>query len=123
MFLADGFEPVAEALGVGWGAIFFDGDEPGLIAPFVALGELLCVLLRAEASQGVDGVLVEADGPGSLFGFGCRFVDGSAGDYPGVSYGEGSSVEVDVGPAKSAEFASTKSGGGCEVPNGVLAVV
>ena len=122
-FLADGLEPMADALGVCRGAIFFDGDIPGMIAPFVALGELLCALLRPEASQGVDRGLVEADGSGAFLGFGCCFVDGSAGDYSGVSNGEGSPVEVDVGPAKTAKFASTKPGSGCEVPDGVLAVV
>jgi hypothetical protein len=34
VFLADGFEPMADALGVCRGAIFFDGDIPGMIAPF-----------------------------------------------------------------------------------------
>ena len=77
VFLADGFEPMADALGVCRGAIFVDGDIPGMIAPFVALGELLCVLLRPEASQGVDRGLVEADGSGAFLGFGGCFVDGA----------------------------------------------
>jgi hypothetical protein len=96
VFLADGFEPVADALGVCRGAIFFDGDIPGVIAPIVALGELLCALLCMQVLQGVEGCLVEADGSSTFCSFWGRFVDGAPGDYPGVSYGEGSPVEVDV---------------------------